>query len=242
MKRTIILIDGQNLFYSLKNMKIWESEIEWTKFFNSLLDKDDELLRTYWYRPAKILDRGFTYNRFYGSYIWKNHNDLHAAYYEDYRSLPSSIKIEAEGHSKECLKWIDEQKAMFTRTELNYDTLSLKHDNIEIVKTGIVKIDPVKRIWLGEKGVDVALAVRMIEFTVQKKCDKIIFISGDYDYLPAIQFAKNEMMRVHVVMFHKGYPPKNRSMSKDISMIADKVINVYESELRKKYFTKRENK
>lgn len=55
MKKVVILIDGQNLFYSLKSISILERDINWTTFFNSLLEPDDELQRTYWFRPDKII-------------------------------------------------------------------------------------------------------------------------------------------------------------------------------------------
>lgn len=60
MKSTIILIDGQNLFYSLKHIGIMERDIIWDNFFSSLLAPDDELIRTYWFRPQKILDSYYT--------------------------------------------------------------------------------------------------------------------------------------------------------------------------------------
>ncbi len=109
------------------------------------------------------------------------------------------------------------------------------YDDIEIVKTGVVKIDPFKQTYLGEKGVDISLAVKMISLSVQKKCDKIILVSGDYDYSEAVKFVKDNMTKINVVKFHKGYPPRNRSMSRDLSILADKVIDVYESDLKSVY-------
>ena len=88
----------------------------------------------------------------------------------------------------------------------------------------MVKIDPYKQDYLGEKGVDISLAVKMISLSVGKKCDKIILVSGDYDYSEAIRFVKDNMTKINVVKFHKGYPPRNKSMSRDISFLADKVI------------------
>ncbi|NJM93729.1 MAG: NYN domain-containing protein [Cytophagales bacterium] len=86
--------------------------------------------------------------------------------------------------------------------------------------------------YIGEKGVDIALAVKMIALSVEKKCDKIILISGDYDYTEAIRFVKNNMTKIHIVKFHKGFPPKNKNMSRDLSVLADKVLDVFESDLQ----------
>jgi hypothetical protein len=47
VKKAVILIDGQNLFYYLKKINLLESHIDWDKFLNSLIDsKEDELVRT----------------------------------------------------------------------------------------------------------------------------------------------------------------------------------------------------
>jgi hypothetical protein len=57
MKRVVILIDGQNLFYELKGIQLKERDILWKDFFRSLLtDSDDEFVRAYWFRPQRILD------------------------------------------------------------------------------------------------------------------------------------------------------------------------------------------
>lgn len=43
------------------------------------------------------------------------------------------------------------------------------------------------------------------------------------------------MTKIHLVKFHKGYPPQNKSVSRDLAILSDKVIDVYESDLRTNY-------
>lgn len=50
-KRVVILIDGQNLFYGLKQLNIQERDIKWNDLFKSLLEPADEMIRAYWFRP-----------------------------------------------------------------------------------------------------------------------------------------------------------------------------------------------
>lgn len=71
MKRVVILIDGQNLFYSLKHIGILEREIIWDKFFASLLAPEDELVRTYWFRPQKLADGYYTANNIRSNICFK---------------------------------------------------------------------------------------------------------------------------------------------------------------------------
>jgi len=235
-KKVVILIDGQNLYYSIHEMGIIEKDVDWTKLFTGFADTDDELVRTYWFRPAKILDTFFTEEKITRAIVNKKHR-VHLEHYKsgDMSSVPESVQSQVNREKDEAMNWIKKQKQKFSDLEYAYDQLCLAHDDIEIVKTGVVKIDPFKQAYLGEKGVDISLAVKMISLSVQKKCDKIILVSGDYDYSEAVKFVKDNMTKISVVKFHKGYPPRNRSMSRDLSILADKVIDVYESDLKSVY-------
>lgn len=235
-KKVIILIDGQNLFYTLRDLNLLERDINWTKFFASLLAQQDELIRTYWFRAQKILDSSYTHDSVLHQYYWKKHR----VHYENFRngnleSIPQNIRDAGAAYVKDTMSWLETARRKFNSLEYAYDQLSVCHEDIEIVKKGVIKVDPYNQRYIGEKGVDVAVAVKMIALSVQKKCDKIILISGDYDYAEAINFVKDNMTKIHIVKIHKGYPPKNRSMSRDLSVLADKVIDVYEADIRNSY-------
>jgi len=235
MKSTIILIDGQNLFYSLKHIGIMERDIIWDKFFSSLLTPDDELIRTYWFRPQKILDSYYTASNIRNQVCYKLFRPHFQAYKINRPGVPDNILEQIDSEARRIEEWLTAEKSKFAGIEYNYDQISLEYGDIEFVKTGIVKIDPYNQMYIGEKGVDIALAVKMISLSVEKKCDKIILVSGDYDYAEAIRFVKNNMTKIHLVKFHKGFPPKNKSVSRDLAVLADKVIDVYESDLRSNY-------
>lgn len=233
-KRVVILIDGQNLYYSLKNLSVLEREIHWGKFFQDLIEDGDELIRSYWFRPEKIHDSYYTWENITHNVIRK----YYGSYIENYKTkkiLPDEHKQNIEKKVRSIKDWIEKEKATFLKIEYTYDQISLNFEDIEIVKTGIVKINPYKQIYLSEKGVDIALAVKMISLSVDQKADKIILVSGDFDYSEAIKFVKNNMTKVHIVKFHKGYPPRNKNMSRDLSVLADKVIDIYESDINMKY-------
>lgn len=169
------MIDGQNLFYSLKSMSILEREISWDNFFKSLLSVEDELIRTYWFRPQKILDTYFTSQNIRNQIVYKKFRSYHNNYKNDPDSLPPNIKDQLESEAQSVENWLKDEKTKFAQIEYNYDQLSLEFEDIEIVKTGIVKVNPFLKEYLGEKGVDISLAVKMIALSVEKKCDKIHF-------------------------------------------------------------------
>ncbi len=235
MKRVVILIDGQNLFYSLKDIGVFEKNIKWDVFFQSLLTSEDELIRTYWFRPQRILDTFYTPHNIRNNIIYKKFNNYYPIYKTDRASIPENIITQIEDEAKKVEHWLKQEKELFAKIEYNYDQLSLTFGDIEFIKTGVVKVNPYYQEYLGEKGVDIALAVKMISLSVEKKCDKIILVSGDFDYSEAIKFVKNNMTKIHLVKFHKGVPPKNKSVSRDLAVLADKIIDVYEDELKVKF-------
>ena len=235
-KKVVVLVDGQNLYYNLHEMGVLEKDIDWTTLFSNIIDSGDELIRAYWFRPAKILETFFTEEKIVRTIVYKKFK-THLDNYKQGKmdKVPKNVQEQVENEKKSALTWIGKQKRKFADLEFAYDQLCLVYDDIEMVKTGVVKIDPFKQIYLGEKGVDISLAVKMISLSVQNKCDKIILVSGDYDYSEAVRFVKDNMTKINVVKFHKGYPPKSKSMSRDLSILADKVIDVYEADLKGKY-------
>ena len=239
-KKVIILIDGQNLYYNLKEMGVVEKDIQWDKLFSDIIDEQsDELVRTYWFRAQKLLDAYFTPDNIKRYFIYKNHR-THCDNFKNknFSLIPKHVLTEMEQFCKETESWIKEAQRKFNSLEYIYDQLSSDYEDIEIVKKGVIKIDPYEKRYTGEKGDDIALAVKMSSLTNDKKCDKIILISGDYDYAEAIKFVKDNMTKIHIVKLHKGVPPRSKGMSKDLTYLADKVINIYEADIKDKYLKK----
>ena len=235
MEKVIILVDGQNLYYNLAEIGLKERDIDWNALFNSFLEAEDKLIRAYWFRAAKLQDGNFSEERIRQQIVYKYYRNL----CEDYKTAPEKIKEsvlnDINAKANVAIEWLTKQRERFSSIEFAYDQLCLENRDIEIVKSGVVKVDPYKRIYLGEKGVDIALAVKMISLSVEEKCDKIILISGDYDYTEAIRYVKGNMTKMHIVKFHKGVPPSSKSMSRDLSVLADHIINIYEEEIIKNY-------
>ena len=235
MKKVVILVDGQNLFYSLKELDLMERDIDWTLLFKSLLESNDELIRAYWFRPQKILEGYYTAINIRNMLCTKKYKHHWDNFRNNPSLVPAAISEAIEAEAKSIEEWMKSARENFSNIEYNYDELQLKYENVEMVKSGVVKIDPFKKQYVGEKGVDIALAVKMIALSVNNMCDKIILISGDYDYGEAIKFVKDRMTKMHIVKIHKGYPPRNKSLSRELAVLADKIIDVYESDIRSKF-------
>lgn len=129
-------------------------------------------------------------------------------------------------------RWKDGRDKRYKTKLRFYDNLSVRYPQIEMVRAGILKIDPFLEKDIGEKGLDVSLAIGMVKS--QEHCDKIILVSGDMDYAAAMKFVKDKMKRVHIVRLFKGEPPKNKNVSRKLIELADKVVDVYESDIKSK--------
>ena len=122
-KKVIILIDGQNLYYSLKSLNIKESDINWGLFINSLLIDNDELIRTYWFRPQKIHDSYFTQDNIAKHFLYKNYSEHLDNYFNNNSIVPNDILKKTNEYVKKALEWLSGQKERFKRIEYIYDQI-----------------------------------------------------------------------------------------------------------------------
>ena len=235
MKRVIILIDGQNLYHSLRNLGLRELDINWSKLLHDLLEAGDELVRTYWFRPEKIQDIFLHRKIVAKNLISEKYPKREEELLLNLENLPPEIELEIEHDLQERKLWLSQEKQKFSQVDYKYSQIENEYQDLEIYRSGILKIDPYTKQILTEKGVDIALAVKMIEFTLTGKCDKVILFSGDLDYAEAVKVVKDNMRKVHIVMMNKTETAKSFTMSKKLSFMADKVINIYEEDLRLKY-------
>jgi uncharacterized LabA/DUF88 family protein len=227
MKKVLIFVDGQNLYHCLRDLGVKEINIDWTKFFNSFIEEGEELIRTYWFRPKEIKPIYYTKEEI-KTFIIKDK-------YSNGESIPSNIDEIINLKIDKIKKWSKNKIQIFSQVDYKYTQLEATNDSIEIFRSGILRADPYNETC-AEKGVDVSLAVKMVEFTLLNKVDKIILISGDFDYAEALNIIKNNLKKIHLVRFHKGIPPKDIYTSRMLSSKVDKVIEVYEDELKSKFF------
>ena len=65
-----------------------------------------------------------------------------------------------------------------------------------------------------QKQVDIMLAIDMIKLALKNKIQHIILITGDSDFVPAVQYVKEEGVMVHLRHADKTY-------SKELSLACD---------------------
>lgn len=78
-----------------------------------------------------------------------------------------------------------------------------------------------------QQGVDVAIAMRII--MVSERCDQIVLVAGDSDFLDAVKYVKSKLHKRLILAGFRG------SVSTDLQSYADEVIwlNDYEGLIRR---------
>ena len=222
--KTTILIDGQNLYYQLRRFDVRESQINWSTFFSLLLSEEDTLTRAYWFRTEKVYAGKIDLDTLKKDISYQSHK-------KKFSDLNDPEKKQIKERASKKQEWFYEQQERFNKIQDVYKYISQKYDDIELVLVGYLKLNLKDEIKVGEKGVDVALASKMVQLSLENKTEKIIIVSGDYDYAYAINLVKNNMTKVHIVKLFTGKPPKNNNTSLNLGSIADKVISIYNKQI-----------
>ena len=72
-----------------------------------------------------------------------------------------------------------------------------------------------------EKRTDVNIALQMLDDAYQKKCDRMIVVSGDSDLVPAIEMVKERFPKIQITVYIPSRHPK-RGAAKELRNAADK--------------------
>ncbi len=221
MTKSVVFIDGQNLYKRLRDIALVEKDINWTKVFEYLLPAGGRLIRAYWYQPARVAP-------------WEWNPAYHA------KRCPASMALgdfqaQAEAfYSAERQRLEDMQKKIYARLEEDFECVEFRY-------SGVLKLDPIGT-WVdpkgvtkvgrrvGEKGVDVALAVDLFRFS--ENYEHAVLLSGDFDYVPAIQAVKDRLRGITVVPVMSGAPPSAPGHARRLRGMSDFEKPLYETDLK----------
>jgi len=208
--RAVAFIDGQNIHNSLKSIGLQEKDLEWRAVFDRITPGNHDLIRVYWYHIAQVSD-----------FDWVPAKAT--------RFCPPGVDEAA--FIEESKAWHrSEQDRIRNLQRTVHRQIMLNYDYIEFCYTGILKVNPYRRERLGEKGLDVGMAVDMV--AKMDHFDSAILVSGDYDFAPAVQVLKDRLKRVYQVTVERGgQGAVPRSTSKGMRVMVDQVITLYEEDI-----------
>lgn len=184
-KEAIIFIDGNNLYHNLKQMKIKPSNLDFQKFVNLICKEFNvELKEAKYYNSMPTLRDG------------KDLYFSHLKFIDDLRKIPKftihTRKLQVHSN-KELLK---EKQELIDSMELCENCKPIVGQNL---------LDSIGNVKKKEKGVDIMLAVDLVESAIKNKAEILIVFSGDADFTPAMKLAQNNKKEVFSVSLAKGY-------------------------------------
>lgn len=185
MKKSVIFIDGNNLYHNLKQMRIKPSNLDFKKLveFTCRIFKCD-LQEVRYYNSMPTLRDG---KELYYS---------HLGFLDDLRKIPrfTILTRKLQVHStKELLK---EQQDLIKSMELCEKCKPIVEENL---------LDAIGNVKKKEKGVDVLLSVDLVEYAIKNKAETLIVFSGDADFVPAMKLAQENKAEILSISLAKGY-------------------------------------
>jgi uncharacterized LabA/DUF88 family protein len=251
INRTVIFIDGQNFKKNLRTFafsaggreyRLDEKHFQWQKFFTDLIskfDRDDavhSLVRVYWYNADDVTS-------------WREYpGDAQSALRFCRSMVPTTSMTEDEVRELAHSWWQNEREIVRKAREDVFPNIQQRVEFLEFRYTGIYKIAPFRvydfqefpngsRQYLGsrvgEKGVDLGIAVDMIG--KMPGYDAAILLSGDADFMPVVRHLKDNLKSVYQFSIAKGVPPNIQYLSADLKVHVDAFRHFDELELLRNY-------
>lgn len=211
-KRACVFVDGENLRHAICELfkpdfdraQYLPKSARWAEFFDRIVAKADssaERVRTYWYAIAHV---DFYPYRF--PHPVRERDKLvqllsrHQPFNETLRGL------EGQGLEREIDGMVSELRARQTQMERRFkgwqivqNGIAARHPAVEFRRAGAITYDLFTGLLGREKAVDVKLATDMI--VLRDIYDVALIVSGDQDYVPAVQVIKDSGRRVINVSF-----------------------------------------
>jgi len=200
-KRVCIFVDGENFRHSIVDLfeqfnqnDYLPKKADWNKLFDyfvSCAASEGERVRTYWY-VVQFLDV-FPYGL---HKLRKNENALRRvlekgkwAKKELENLEDEALKKKTEEITEKLIKRENQMRVRFDGWRNLQDNISSRWPRVEFRHAGAITFNAFTKKLQKEKAVDVKLATDLI--TLRDIYDVGVIVSGDQDYVPAVQRVKD---------------------------------------------------
>ncbi len=182
-KKAIFFVDANNWYHNVKRYYD-PSEIDVTKMVKFL---------------SEVKNYSVKETRFYASI--PSIEDGEAKYYDHMKYLESLQKKGVSVITRKLQRLSN--KEILKRKQATIDNLDLCHNCKPLIEANFLDLSDIKR---KEKGVDVWIAVDMLRLSVIKSdCEVCVLISGDADFVPALEIIKEHKIEILTAMTPLGY-------------------------------------
>ncbi len=178
-----VFIDGNNLYHCLRNMDLKIEAADFPKLCEVICEKFSLEWDTAHYYNSKPMLHSFNYWRWVNYY--KELDDF-SKFTVSLRKLQKNSNYEIQQKKKQSL-----------------ENLGVCNGCKPVVEQNCM--DCIGRFSNKEKGIDVLLAVEMIEAALKKECDYCVLVSGDGDFVPALNLILANNVKIKSVSVWSGY-------------------------------------
>lgn len=185
MEKAILFIDGNNFYHNFKKLKLNPNEIDFFKLAKLIFDH-------YKVEGGKIV----YYNSIPDIRDGKEMYYKHMQFLSQISKLPK-FEVKTRKLQKQSTAEVRAEK------KENLSDLNLCDKCKDIVE-GIC-FDCIGKFKKKEKGIDVMIAVDMVESAINDRCDFCILLSGDADFIPAMNLIKENRKKAASASSPKGY-------------------------------------
>jgi len=210
-----LFVDGENLRHSICDLftppdfhpsEYLPKQADWHGFFEYLVDeaKAELRLRTYWYTVAEIDFWPFGLHKLLKPQNYPTLETVMRKNTANNRELagildPNQRGVRAKQMAQDLFQHESEMRTRFDGWHTVQNGIASQVDSVEFRRAGSIRYDLFTRSLGSEKGVDVKLATDLIR--LKDIYDVAIILSGDGDYVPAVQAVKDSGKHVINVSF-----------------------------------------
>lgn len=208
--KVAIVVDNSYVYQSCITCKVDFNNLQLNSFFKEIIDEGDWVEEIIWCRPQTIICRPEI-----SMYNAKRHLAKKRGIKKNLKYLDKKELAEAEEVLEKAMKVKAKREITLRQAEHIITTMLSSFPCVKFPIGGIVRLDPFYDKPI-EKGMDVVIAIQMIQ--AAEKYEKIILISGDNDFIPAIDYL-HEKYNTHFkgVVFSK----KGGNVSLRLSQVLD---------------------
>lgn len=201
----IVFIDGNNFYHNVKGIRVKPSDIDFYKLSEFVCDFFGfKRKKSIYYNSVPSIEDG------------KELYHKHVEFLNGLRILP---KFEVKTRKLQKTS----TKELLAEKEEIIDNLGLCKICRPLVQINCY--DCIGNVKKREKGVDVMMAVDVIEAAIRSRCDACILLSGDADFVPAMQLVKQERVKVFSAFIARGYSFELRQKFKFLIIDRNDIIN-----------------
>ena len=241
-EKCCVFVDGENLRYSIGDLfrgvfdkaEYLLKKADWTAVFDwlvSQVDTDAKRLRTYWYVIEQIDFKPYLPLPQDNLATLKKILSRHDPYKTELDGLgPSDLPKRLAEIAAECERNANRMRARFEGWRRIQDGIAHAHKAIEFRRAGAILYDLFTGQFGREKAVDVKLATDLNE--LRGIYDIALIVSGDQDYVPAVQVVKDSGKTVINVAFEARNGRLLPGGARRLNQLTDSALTIKYAELK----------